>query len=279
MKKRSTKKKTVLVVVAHADDMEFMAAGTVARFSRELGYDVFEYILTDNSKGSYRLSSEELVRVSANEAQTAGRILGLREVRLANYVDGDLSDVPVTALRGQIMSMIREIRADILMSWDPFAPYEEHPDHRQTALAVLEAAHFSGGPLFYPEHAGSPYQPTELYWFAKVPHNARLFVDISSVIDTKIEALLAHACQMELTVDMLRREARTLDMDIARLESEEENARNQLIEMGIRNFCAETGRQCGFPYAEQFRYERIGMLERVLGLPHSPSDFGPSLDA
>lgn len=63
-----TRKKTVLVVVAHADDMEFMAAGTVARFVNEFGYNVYEYILTDNSKGSYRLSPQELVEVSAKEA-------------------------------------------------------------------------------------------------------------------------------------------------------------------------------------------------------------------
>lgn len=269
------KKKTVLVVVAHADDMEFMAAGTIARFTQELGYDVYEYILTDNSKGSYRLSSEALVRISAEEARAAGRILGLREVRLGHYVDGDLGDIPINVLRGRIMSMIREVRADIIMSWDPFAPYEEHPDHRQTAMATLEAAHFSGGPLFYTDHPYPPYQPSELYWFAKVPHNAGLFVDISTVIDIKIKALLAHACQMELTLDMLRGEARSLKMDIPLLETDDEDARNQLIEMGIRNFCEQTGRQAGLAFAEQFRYERIGMLERVLGLPPSLSDFGP----
>lgn len=153
------RKKTVLVVVAHADDMEFLAAGTIARFVDELGYDVYEYILTDNSKGSYRLTSEELIRISAEEACAAGAILGLREVRLEGYVDGNLGDIPINELRGKVMAMIREVKADIVMSWDPFAPYEEHPDHRQTAMATLEAAHFSGNPLFYPEHSHPPIKP------------------------------------------------------------------------------------------------------------------------
>ena len=74
-KKAVAKKKTVLVIVAHADDMEFMAAGTVARFVFEKGYDVYEYILTDNSKGSYRLPPHELVETSAREAREAGRVL------------------------------------------------------------------------------------------------------------------------------------------------------------------------------------------------------------
>ncbi len=266
-------KKTVLVVVAHADDMEFMAAGTIARFVDELNFDVYEYILTDNSKGSYRLTEQELVRVSAEEASAAGAILGLKEVRLEGYVDGDLADTPINVLRGQIMAMIREVRADIVMSWDPFAPYEEHPDHRQVAMATLEAAHFSGNPLFYPEHTQPPYQTTELYWFAKAPLNAELFVDISSTIDKKIQALLAHECQMELTVDMLAREADALGMDVPMLQSPDAQTRAQLIEMGIRSFCRDRGAATGVSYAEQFRYERVGMLEAVLGLPPRGSDF------
>ncbi|MCX5757067.1 MAG: hypothetical protein NTU83_00870 [Candidatus Hydrogenedentes bacterium] len=67
------RKKTVLVVVAHADDMEFLAGGTVARFVFEKGYDVFEYILTDNSKGSYRLLPEVLIEISAREAVAASK--------------------------------------------------------------------------------------------------------------------------------------------------------------------------------------------------------------
>ncbi|HNT88952.1 MAG TPA: hypothetical protein PKL84_13900, partial [Candidatus Hydrogenedentes bacterium] len=65
------RKKTVLAVAAHADDLEFMAAGTVARFVDEFDYNVYEYILTDNSKGSYRLSPQTLIEVSAREAGEA----------------------------------------------------------------------------------------------------------------------------------------------------------------------------------------------------------------
>lgn len=268
------RRKTVLAVVAHADDMEFMAAGTIARFIDELGYDVYEYILTDNAKGSYRLTAEELVRVSAKEAQNAGAILGLKAVRLEGYVDGELDQTPMHVLRGRIMAMIREVRADIVMSWDPFAPYEEHPDHRHVAMATLEAAHFSGNPLFYPEHPHAPYQASELYWFAKAPMNARLYVDISDTIEKKIQALLAHDCQMELTVDMLAREADALGLDLPMLNDPDAATRAQLIEMGIRNHCGELGKHTGVAYAELFRYERIGLLEQILGLPERGSDFG-----
>ena len=93
------RKKTVLVVVAHADDLEFMAGGTIARFVREKGYDVYEYILTDNSVGSFRLSKEELIRVSAEEAIEAGRVLVLKEVRLGGYGDAFLNETHRTSRR------------------------------------------------------------------------------------------------------------------------------------------------------------------------------------
>ncbi|HNR31492.1 MAG TPA: PIG-L family deacetylase [Candidatus Hydrogenedentes bacterium] len=259
------RKKTVLAVAAHADDLEFMAAGTVARFVDEFDYNVYEYILTDNSKGSYRLSPQTLIEVSAREAGEAGVLLGLREVRLEGYRDGRLNEVHPNVLRDKVMAFIREVKADIIMSWDPFAPYEDHPDHRMTGMAALEAAAFSGNPLFHPGHANPPRPVTEAYWFAKHPMNAELFVDISATIDKKIAALLAHDCQMVLTVDALLQEAQTLGVELPMLENLDDNGHKDLIAAGVRRWCAELGEPRGMAFAEQFRYEKLGMLDRVFG--------------
>ncbi len=268
-----SRKKTVLVVVAHADDMEFLAAGTIARLIDEKGYDVYEYILTDNSKGSYRLSPQELIAISAEEAVAAGKILGLKEVRFERYSDGLLNEVHPNVLREKVMAMIREVEADVVMSWDPFAPGEEHPDHRMVAMATLEAASFSGNPLFHPEHKHPPYMVTEAYWFAKHPWNAELFVDITKTIDKKIHALLAHDCQMVLTVDALIAEAGVLGADVAAFHNMGADGHRALIDAGIRQFCAATGEQAGMPFAEQFRYEKLGMLDRLLGTAYVEPDF------
>jgi len=267
------RKKSVLVVVAHADDMEFLAAGTVARLVDEKGYDVYEYILTDNSKGSYRLSSKDLVEVSAREAVEAGKVLGLKEVRFEGYPDGDLNEVHPNVLRGKIMAMIREVKADIVMSWDPFAPYEDHPDHRMVAMATLEAAAFASSPLFYPEHVHPPYMPTEAYWFAKSPLNADKFVDITATLDKKIAALLKHDCQMVLTVDALVREADALGVDVPILKDLGPEGHRPVIDMGIRQFCAATGAKAGMEYAEQFRYQKLGSLDNLLGTDFVKLDF------
>lgn len=267
------RKKTVLVVAAHADDLEFMAGGTIARFVREKGHDVYEYILTDNSKGSYRLSGADLVEVSAAEAVEAGRVLGLKHIWLEGYTDGELDREPAHVLRGRIMARLREVRADIVMSWDPFAPYEEHPDHRIVAMAALEAASFSGNPLFYPEHAHPAHPVTEAYWFAKTPFNPNLYVDISKTVDVKIEALLKHDCQMRLTVDAMLQEARALGADLPMLETLGDGAYREVIAEMVRQWSADRGREAGMAFAEVFRYQKMAGLDRYLGLNLVQSDF------
>jgi LmbE family N-acetylglucosaminyl deacetylase len=266
-------KKTVLVVVAHADDMEFLAGGTVARFIDERGYDVYEYILTDNAKGSYRLSVEDLIEQSAREAVEAGEVLGLKEVRLEGYTDGLLIEESLNVVRDKIMAMMREVKADIVMSWDPFAPNEDHPDHRVVGMASFEAASFCGNPKFYPEHKHPPRPVTEAYWIAKSPRDADLFVDISSTIDKKIEALLKHDTQMVLTVDGLIQEAETLGADVEALKGLDVAGYGGVVGAAVRAFCAEKGRQAGMEFAEQFRYQRLGMLDLVLGSPFPLRDF------
>lgn len=258
-------KKTVLVVVAHADDLEFTCAGTVARMVDEFGFDVYEYILTDNSRGSFRLEREELIAVSAAEAVRAGEILGLKEVRLDTYTDGDLDQVPMHVLRGKIMAMCREVKADIVISWDPFAPDEDHPDHRMVGMATYEAASFCGNPKFHPEHPHAPYPVTEAYWIAKCPWRAEKYVDISSTIEKKIEALLAHDCQMVLTVDTLRQEADALGLDVSQLADAGPDAHRAIIAQGMRDHCAKVGEPVGMAYAELLRFQSMSMLATMLG--------------
>ena len=108
------------------------------------------------------------------------------------------------------MSFIREV-SGYRDDWDPFASREDHPDHRLVGMAAYEAASFAANPLFHPEHIFTPYKCTEAYWFAKHPsRDAVTFVDITTTIDVKIEALLKHDCQMALTVDLIAAEASVL---------------------------------------------------------------------
>jgi Uncharacterized proteins, LmbE homologs len=85
------------------------------------------------------------------EALRAAAILQVREVSFLGHPDGELDRLPPGYLRAQFMRAIRERQPDTLFTFDPFAPFEDHPDHRAVAFAALEAANFAPYPLYHPE--------------------------------------------------------------------------------------------------------------------------------
>jgi LmbE family N-acetylglucosaminyl deacetylase len=129
--------KRVLVIVAHADDMEFFAGGTIARMAG-LGYEVREVIATNNERGTFEpeWSPQFTAETRREEARRGARVLGVNpDVEFLGYEDGRLSETPLNELRERCMHAIRLHRPDILFTWDAFAPYEEHQDHRSIGLA------------------------------------------------------------------------------------------------------------------------------------------------
>jgi len=258
-----TKKRVILSVAAHGDDAEFMAGGTLAKLVDE-GHDLYLLIATDNDRGSYHLSAAELKIIARPEAEAAGKVLGAKRVFLLGYRDGDLCDMPNTTLRGQVMYYIRKLRAEVIFCWDPFAPFENHPDHRAIALATSDASSFSVLPLFHPEQLAEGMQPQrviEWYWYSKAHWETNKRVDISATIERKIRALYAYNCQMVLTIDDLLDEARAMGVDESRLAGIDATRFEPLIDLGLRANDAKTGAEMGCEYGESFRYQTIELPE------------------
>lgn len=260
-------KKTVLVVVAHADDMEFMAGGTIARMA-DMGYEIHEVIATNNERGTLEpdWSPRFTAEARREEARRGARVLGVSpQIEFLGYEDGRLSEVPLNELRERCMRAIRRVRPQVLFTWDPFAPYENHQDHRAVAWAAMEAASFSHFPLYHPEHREEGLEPHyvgEQYYFAKVPRDVNKAVDISRYIDRKVEALCQHTSQMELTVASLKLDVEASGLDIPMLREADPKEYRPLIEAQIKAWAAAVGRRHGLPYAEEFRRVRFGGVER-----------------
>jgi LmbE family N-acetylglucosaminyl deacetylase len=159
------------------------------------------------------------------------------------------------------MRLIRQVKADVIFSWDPFAPFEGHPDHRALAWAVSDAAGLAHFPLYHPDHLEeglAPHRVTEWYWYSKAGWQTNKLVDISDTMETKLQALYAYDCQMVLTLDEFLAEARLLGLapegiDPANYEP--------WIEMAMRAVHGELGAQADVTYAEAFRYERVEVPE------------------
>lgn len=249
--------KTLLILIAHADDTEFLAGGAVARFADE-GYRIYEVIATNNERGSHELDRETIIAQSREEARQAARILGKQEVLFLDYSDGMLSDTPLNELREKFMRLIRKYRPRILLTFDPWAPFEAHPDHRAVALAATEAASFAQNPKFHPEHLEQglkPHQVAEIYYFAKNNINANRVVDITEYMDQKISALLAHDSQMKLTIDEARIAIKAVGRFNHLLPLLDRNNAGAAIETLMRTWASIQAADQPFEYGETFRWE------------------------
>lgn len=260
--------KRVLVFEAHGDDMEFCAGGTVAKFA-SLGHEVTLVCATDNDKGSFELSPEELRSVRDTELQGAAEVLGVKRVIPLGYSDGDLAyDAPPRELRGTFMRIVRQVKPDIVMTWDPFTPYEGHPDHRAVATAASEAGHFSHLPNFYPEHLDDGLEPHyvgEMWYFAKSPRDQNKFVDIDEHIRAKLEALYKHEAQMVLTVQDMQFGLKASGLNVPWLESLDPHDYQPVIEKQIRAVAAVVAKrsELSCQYAEGFRRTRFNGVESL----------------
>jgi LmbE family N-acetylglucosaminyl deacetylase len=251
-------KKRILSVAAHGDDVEFFAGGTLAKMAAE-GHDVYLCIATNNERGSFRLHMEELRAIARPEAEASCKALGGCGVYMLGYTDGDLCDETKTVLRGKVMRVIREVQADIVFSWDPFAPYEPHPDHRAIAWATMEAATFSHFPLFHSEQFDEglkPHKVAEMYYYSKAEWETNLIVDVTDTIETKLNALYGYDCQMVLTIDDIIHGARAAGVPESRLNLIDPYDYKPLIAAGIKRRASVVGAKIGVTYAEAFRHEK-----------------------
>ena len=101
-------------------------------------------------------------------------------------------------VRARLIFIFRLMKVDTVICYDPWAHYEENPDHYVTAQCVEAACWMAAGRWDFPEHLEAGIQPhgvREKYYFARGPQLLNRVVDISSVIDQKVEVNLADVTQ------------------------------------------------------------------------------------
>ena len=245
----------VLVVEAHPDDAEFAAGGTLARLA-DAGHEVTLLVVSDGYRGTLETGDDGRWRQREDvEVDAAAEVLGMHKVLRLHHPDGFVCDVPYSALREEIMRVVRRVRPHALMTWDPWAPYEDHPDHRAVASAASDAAGFAHFPRFHPEHAKEGLEPWyvgEHLHFAKSPRDHNFTVDVAPTIDRKIAALRAHGSQMEMSVGVARLALQAAGMDLADLADP-----MAVVEPVVRAWAALAGEAAGFGAGEVFRRRRF----------------------
>ncbi|MBE0666334.1 MAG: PIG-L family deacetylase [Bacteroidales bacterium] len=195
--------KVALSINAHPDDAEAWNAGAL-KLLHDKGYKIVIATLTAGDLGGCNLTMEETASIRFGEAQSAAEVLDAEYYCLGG-IDGSLFDT--AEMRLKTISLMRRVRAGIVFT---HLPNDYHPDHRATAAIVEAAAMVSSlDPVPVPE---PPLEVTPLLYHSAPlsltdplgsqiapPH---FFLNVTSVVNTKIEMLGRHLSQLELMKHM-----------------------------------------------------------------------------
>src|ERR1041384_821497 len=192
------KGKVLLAVQAHSDDIPLMAGGVVAKLVRE-GYTGYLLRATNDDMGDAPgLGTLGSIgdHVLGNERDNAevARVLGLKKVFDLNYANHRMADVSQNELQCRLIFLVRLLKVDTVVCWDPWAHDEENPDHAAIARGIEAACWMAGRDHDYPEQFAAglkPHAVREKYYYARRPEITR-GVDITGVVDKKVEASRAN---------------------------------------------------------------------------------------
>ncbi len=192
----------VLCVVAHPDDIDFGAAGTVATWV-DAGLAVTYLLVTRGDAGGFDDTPRDQMPILREaEQKAAAAALGVSDVRfLDGYADGTVT--PTIELRRDITRVIRQVRPDRILTTSPLRRWERisgpsHPDHlavgEATTCAVYpDARNEFAYPALLADEGLEPWVVREI-WFAGGPGPDHV-VDITDTFGRKLNALAAHSTQ------------------------------------------------------------------------------------
>ncbi|HWP81207.1 MAG TPA: bacillithiol biosynthesis deacetylase BshB1 [Bacteroidota bacterium] len=178
----------ILALGAHPDDIELSCGGTLAKL-KKLGRSI---ALIDITEGE--LGTRGTKEMRQKEAEEAAKILGAVTRRNLKIPDGNIEVNQDNRLK--LIQLIRELQPKVML-----IPYsvDRHPDHGRAHLLCKESWFYAGLQKIRTTLNGQTqhaYRPDRYYeymqWHQVTP---TFIVDISDVMDVKMNAIRAHRSQ------------------------------------------------------------------------------------
>ncbi len=189
----------VLAIAAHPDDIEFMMAGTLLLL-KEAGYALHVMNIANGSCGTAVDDHDTIVEKRWREARDAAEALG---ATLHPPLVDDLDIFYTKDLLQKVTAVVREAEPAIILAQSP-EDYME--DHMNACRLAVSAAFFRGMRNFISIPVQDPTAQKVTLYHAE-PYGLQdglrrvvrpdLYVDVSSVIKRKREALACHRSQKE----------------------------------------------------------------------------------
>lgn len=198
--------KKLLVISAHGADWCTRAGGVIIKYVN-LGWEVRVFALTygeHGESGNYwkdhpGCTIEEVKQCREQEARKAADCIGIKEIRFFDY-----GDYPLIMDEQRIRKLtkdILDIRPDVILThWNNDKINEDHEVCAKAVFRAVTAAGMRGALPDTPPH----FIPDIFLFETTIPHaefngfEIDTFVDISDVMDKKMEAVSCFKAQPQL---------------------------------------------------------------------------------
>lgn len=166
----------LMAILAHPDDESMGLGGTLARYAAE-GVSTHLVTATRGEKGWFGPPEENpgpyrLGRIRQAELLNAAQILDLHSVDFLNLIDGELARSDVYEAMAHIVSLVRSIRPQVVVTFGPDGDYG-HPDHIAISQLTSGALVCAADPM-YPGETRPAHRVSKLYHMVNGPRLVRL---------------------------------------------------------------------------------------------------------
>jgi LmbE family N-acetylglucosaminyl deacetylase len=179
----------ILIVAAHPDDELLGCGGTIARLSRE-GHNVSVTILGEGitSRFSNRNQADpKLVRALQDCSRKVGQMLGVKDLTFYQLPDNRFDTVPLLDIIKPIENLIANLKPQVVYT---HLAGDLNIDHAIVNRAVLTATRPPAAPTVKTIYAFEVASSSEWTFQSLNPvFRPNTFVDISTTLETKIEAM------------------------------------------------------------------------------------------
>ena len=187
----------ILAIGAHPDDLEVYCGGTLIRYVRD-GHKVTMCNVSGGNLGHAVIMPDELSEIRRKEAENAAKVIG------ADHYTIDVGDCLVECcnkdVRNQVIEVVRKTKPDVVITHNPD---DYMRDHMQASSLAYDASFVATLPHLFTESGYTTTFPPLFYMdtLAGIGFNPTEYVDISDVIEQKLEALACHESQVKWMLD------------------------------------------------------------------------------
>ena len=170
----------LMAILAHPDDESLGTGGLLAKYAAE-GVETYLITATRGERGwpddpMDNPGLEALGRLREAELRCAAECLGVREVSLLDYIDGDLDQASPAEAIAKIVPIIRRVRPQVVITFGPDGVYG-HPDHIAICQFTTAAIMRSADPT-YRSDGQPPHGVAKLYYLVPTPDELRAYESV-----------------------------------------------------------------------------------------------------